>query len=153
MKKRFTDTEKWSNPWFRKLTPIQKLFWLYLCDRCDNSGVIDLDEELAAFQIGTEINAKEMLPLLGHRIIKIKRGKIWIECFVDFQCGKLSAESKPHVHIMNLLKKHGVWLDYLKGMDTPKEREEEEAKEEDKDMDKDKDTDKEEDRWNDRVSR
>ena len=55
MKKRFTDCDKWRDPWFRRLSVQAKLVWLWLLDNCDNAGVIDVDIELAAFQIGEEI--------------------------------------------------------------------------------------------------
>ena len=50
--KRFTETNKWEDPWFRKLKPEMKLLWSWLLDSCDNAGIIDADIELAAFQIG-----------------------------------------------------------------------------------------------------
>jgi hypothetical protein len=39
MAKRFTDSEKWSDPWFLSLKTREKLFWLFLIDRCDHAGI------------------------------------------------------------------------------------------------------------------
>lgn len=50
--KRFTETIKWADPWFRALTPIQKCVFLYTCDTCDNAGFIEVDFEAWAFHIG-----------------------------------------------------------------------------------------------------
>lgn len=53
--KRFTETTKWDDPWFRKLTPAAKLLWQWMLDHCDGAGVIDPDLELASFQTGCSI--------------------------------------------------------------------------------------------------
>lgn len=45
MSKRFTETDKWRDPWFRKLTPLQKCLFGYLCDNCNNAGFIEIDVE------------------------------------------------------------------------------------------------------------
>src|SRR4029077_4580847 len=87
--KRFTATEKWEDPWFRKLTPKVKLLWCYFCDRCDHAGVIDLDLEVASFYIGDQISMQD-LDLLGEHIQMISPLKIWLPKFVKFQYGKLS---------------------------------------------------------------
>ena len=52
---RMTETQKWSDKWFRCLKPIEKLTFLYLCDNCDMSGVMELDEMNIAFHIGCPI--------------------------------------------------------------------------------------------------
>ena len=45
MSKRFTETDKWRDPWFRKLTPLQKCLFVYLCDNCNNAGCVEIDVE------------------------------------------------------------------------------------------------------------
>jgi len=52
MPKRFTDSEKWKDPWFRKLSTTGKLLFLYLCDQCDIAGFWEIDLDRAAFDIG-----------------------------------------------------------------------------------------------------
>jgi len=52
MVKRFTETTKWLDPWFRKLPAKVKIFWMYLIDSCDNAGFWIVDFELASFLIG-----------------------------------------------------------------------------------------------------
>ena len=37
--KRFTDAEKWKDPFFEELTNDYKLIWLYLLDYVDNAGL------------------------------------------------------------------------------------------------------------------
>jgi len=37
--KRFTETTKWDDPWFRKLSPTAKLLWGYITDKCNAVGL------------------------------------------------------------------------------------------------------------------
>jgi hypothetical protein len=140
--KRFTETSKWSDPWYRALTPTAKLLWAWLCDNCDNAAVIDPDIMLATFQIGDKIEDKHFAEF-GDRIKRLPNGKIWIPKFIKFQFGELSQTSKVHASVIRLLQSHGI--DYpmpllsdrnenLIGGSSPK------AKEKDKDKVKDKDT-------------
>lgn len=136
MSKRFTETTKWSDPWFMNLSPVAKLLWFYLLDHCDNSGVIDLNSKLAAFQIGEAIDAKHFVEL-GERLQTLPNGRLWIAKFIEFQYGKLGTESRPHLQVLSLIKTHGLDVRlskaFVKASDGPK----------DPDKDKDKDKDKE----------
>jgi hypothetical protein len=48
--KRFTDSKKWRNEWFRTLKTEAKLAWIYICDECEFHGVIKMDYGLASFK-------------------------------------------------------------------------------------------------------
>ena len=115
MSKRFTDTQKWLDPWFADLTPEQKLLWLYLCDMCDNSGVVDLSIRLAQAIIGGEENIKENLTALSRRVKVIDGGKYHLPTFVDFQFGKLSEHSNLHKSVISCLKKNKIDHPIFKG--------------------------------------
>lgn len=115
MSKRFTDTQKWLDPWFADLTPEQKLLWLYLCDMCDNSGVVDLSIRLAQAIIGGEENIKENLTALSRRVKVIAGGKYHLPTFVDFQFGKLSEHSNLHKSVISCLKKNKIDHPIFKG--------------------------------------
>jgi len=73
--KRFTETTKWDDPWFLDLSSDTKLFWLYLCDKCDNAGVIDIHERKAAFEMGCDSPIDNMLRELGNRVTTLDSGK------------------------------------------------------------------------------
>jgi len=73
--KRFTDTDKWRDPWFRKLSAGAKLAFLFIVDNCDNAGVWDADMELANFSIGMEIPWEKVRESLGERLEVLKSGK------------------------------------------------------------------------------
>lgn len=140
--KRFTETTKWGNPWYRKLEPRLKLLWQYMLDHCDNAGVIEVDWELASFQIGEEVEESD-LESFGERIESIHGSKLWICGFIEFQCGELKESCRPHQAVIKLLHSHKlserVLNPYPKGIPTLAGRDQEKEKEQDKDTDQEKD--------------
>ena len=107
MSKRFTETQKWEDPWFRKLRPEIKNLWQWILDHCDNAGVIDPDLDLASFQIGYGY-PMDTLSELGERIIELPCQKFFVPKFIEFQYGELSAECKAHNPVFASLRKHGI---------------------------------------------
>lgn len=107
MSKRFTETDKWRDPWFRKLTTLAKLLFLWLVDNCDKAGVVDLDFEAASFDIGEPINRNHLVELDG-RWDKLPNGKIRLTKFVAFQYGKLSEKCTPHIRVIETIRSHGL---------------------------------------------
>lgn len=145
MGKRFTDSEKWRDRWFRKLAPEFKLAWLYLLDACDHAGVIELDEELANFMIGTSIDWAEFVTATDGRVIEIGRGRLLVCRFIEFQYGEISRNCKAHNPVFASIKKYGIGetlervsKGYPKGIQRDQDK--------DKDKDKDKDQRKENER-------
>lgn len=138
MSKRFTETTKWRDRWFRKLSPTSKLLWWYLTDNCDNAGVIDLDLEAASFDIGERVDEKNVGEL-GDRVEAMNNGKLWLRKFVPFQFGELSPESRVHQSILRLIASHGLTIPYdsppkehPKGIHTLKDKEKDTDKETEK---------------------
>ena len=135
MGKRFTDTGIWGKKWFRALSPEFKLAWSYVRENCNAAGVIEVDEELANFQIGTEVDWEGFLDACGDRIEDIGDGKWWLTGFIEFQYGALSEKCKPHKAVYQLLDKHGlserVLKGYPKGIDTLQEKEKDQEQEKD----------------------
>lgn len=105
--KRFTETQKWEDPWFRRLSPAAKLLWDWLTCKCDPAGVIDFDAEFATFQIGLPISDKNVTEL-GDRVSRLKNGKLLINRFVEFQYGTLSDACPAHKPIFKALTAHGL---------------------------------------------
>lgn len=139
--KRFTETTKWNDPWFRKLTPKMKTFWAYICDVCDPAGVWVVDFELATFFIGETVSEPEALESLKGRVVDLKNGKWVIAQFIQFQYGKLSKDCRPHDRVFEALSKHKLKINpdtlalgYPKGIQRVSDNleEEEENKEEDR---------------------
>lgn len=134
MSKRFTDTDKWKDPWFRKLPFNYQRFWIYLLDSCDQSGVWQVDFELVEFFLRESFDMKETTQIFHERIHIFDDGKKWfIPKFISFQYGVLNDLCRPHAFVLKLLDKYKL-KGYLKGISTLKDK--------DKDIDKDKDKDK-----------
>lgn len=92
MVKRFTETTKWKDPWYRKLSVEGKLFWNYLCDSCDNAGIWKVDFDLATFQIGVKVDSSiiEQLNNGKERVKLLCDGELLIlHEFIPFQIGNL----------------------------------------------------------------
>ena len=139
MGKRFTETTKWTDVWFRKLSPLHKLAWGYLCDNCDAAGVIELDEALADFQIGESVPWGNLCDLAGGRIVHLDRGKIWLSKFVFFQYPNgISKDCRAHRPIYASLCKHGLLERVLEQYSDSSRT----VHDTDTDKDKEKDTDK-----------
>jgi hypothetical protein len=144
MAKRFTDSDKWVKPWFRKLTPAQKCFWFYLLDRCDFVGIWEVDFELAEIFIGTKIDPAFLEPF-EKQYTPIDDGKRWfISDFINFQYGELKANVSTHKNVILKLKRLGLYDTLMEGLDNPCQRvkDKDTDKDTDKDKDKDKDTEK-----------
>ena len=143
--KRFIETTIWTqNKWFRKLSPRNKLFWIYLICNCDAVGVWEEDLELASFIMGEEITKDEINKSFDGKILWVDDKKVWIKDFCNFQYGPLNESNinnKPHQSYINLLKKHSLWIEYAKGIEYPMERDKEKEKDKDKEKVKDKDKD------------
>lgn len=131
--KRFTETEKWRDPWFQKLSIENRTLWLWLCDRVDNSGVIDICWPICNAETSGSFSEASMEEL-GDKVERLSNGKWWLPGFTQFQVGKLSDHCKPHIYIINLLKKHNL-LDRVsvRVCNTLKEKDKEKEKEKEKD--------------------
>ena len=103
MSKRFTETGKWKDAWFRRLKPIQKLFYLMLLDECDAAGFWEPDEELASFMLGASIDLPSLLNAFDGRVEVLPSGYWRITKFVDFQYGKLSDANPCHRGVLKLI--------------------------------------------------
>lgn len=170
MAKRYTDSEKWDDPWFTDLTNEQKLVWFYLLDNCDNAGLWKKNIKLLNFHLGTTFVENEILEFLDGRILPV--GNKWfIEKFIIFQYGTdyltntnkavLSALEKLElnkiitftgnfIEVYNKykptepkkIKEYTLSIPYQYPIDTPKDKDKEEDKDKDRDKDKDKEKDK-----------
>ncbi len=114
MAKRFTDNDKWDDPWFAELSINHKLLWLFILDKCDHGGIYKVNKKMAEFCIGEKIDWLEFKELLNGRITEISPEKWFIDKFIDFQYGVLSENCKPHQPVIKILKSLGLYEKYKK---------------------------------------
>lgn len=106
MAKRFTDSDKWERPWFRKMPQAYKWLWLYILDKCDVAGIWYVDMELASFMICEKVVYEEAVIFFDKQIEELDNGNRWfIIGFTEFQYKTLSPISKPHTKVIDILEK------------------------------------------------
>jgi hypothetical protein len=85
--KRFSETTKWADPWFRALPIEAKCLWLWILDNCDCAGIIEIDMGLAEFQIGASKPLASPFEALGDRVQK-HGSKLFVPKFIRYQYGE-----------------------------------------------------------------
>lgn len=105
MAKRFTDTAKWEKAWFRRLEPVNKCIWMFLCDRCDHAGIWDIDPEAFQYFIGADCSVASIIEVFGDRIRRVDDDKLLIVPFASYQYGHLNPENRVHKSVIDRLKK------------------------------------------------
>ncbi len=106
--KRFTETNQWDKEWFQNLPAPYKLFWKYINDKCDASGVWKVNIRLACFQIGETVTIEEALRVFPPRLEDIGDGRWFLVGFITFQYGTLSEHCAPHRRVIQLIDNHGL---------------------------------------------
>jgi uncharacterized phage protein (TIGR02220 family) len=141
MSKRFTATEKWDDPWYRKLPCKYRDFWQYTLDKCDNSGIWIKDMETASYFIGEQLTEQEALALFNvdkERIKTLNNGSRWlIVDFVSYQFGTLTNNNPLHRSILALQDKNEK-KGYMRGINTPQVKDMVKEKVKEKEMDKER---------------
>jgi len=102
--KRFSESTKWADPWFRTLPMESKCIWLWLLDNCDCAGIIEPDMDLAAFQIGATKPLASPYEALGDRVQKYGT-KLFIPKFIAYQYGaELNVANTAHRGVIRRLE-------------------------------------------------
>lgn len=102
--KRFTETNKWDDPWFRSLAGVHKLIFLYVIDRCNNAGFWEVDEAGMAFQTKlSESHISGAWQGLARGLIHAD-GWVWVRRFLRHQKNEnLNPENNAHLQIITLI--------------------------------------------------
>jgi len=122
MAKRFTDSEKFRDTWYRKLKPKYKCLWEYMLSECSVAGVLELDFDSISFHVGEKITREDLKYFTG-RFALIEEDLIFIPKFLQFQQPNgLSRSNKAHNNIFKILEKYNIpeTLD-IQGFESPLE--------------------------------
>lgn len=92
--KRFSDTDKWKDPWFLKLDAKLKCLWVYLLENCDQDGVIALDLGLVSYQLGSVVTPDD-LNGFGDKVEMIGPDTLRINQFCEMELISLECDEKP----------------------------------------------------------
>jgi len=102
--KRFTETGKWDDPWFRGLTGVQKLVFLYVIDRCNNAGFWEIDEDMMSYQTKLKIELVQGAWKGLERGLIAASGWVWVRRFLRHQKNEnLNPENPAHKQIIALI--------------------------------------------------
>jgi len=120
MAKRFTDSNKWNDPFYLDMPMNFKLAYSYILDLCDAVGVWVVNTRMAEFCIGEKIDWDAFKSYMGDRLFIINNQKWWMVKFCSFQYGVLNSDSgsRPIKSHIKLLKKHNLWDMYLANINT-----------------------------------
>lgn len=122
MPKRLTDTEKWKKPFIKSLPVEYKLFFLYLLDDCDHSGIWQIDIEVAELRLGIKLSLQKARGFFAERIVEFDGGTKWfIPDFIQFQYGQLDEKNKMYKSVSYALNKYNL-MEHLPPINGGKEK-------------------------------
>ena len=114
MSSRFTETEKWKNRDFRKLSPQAKLLLIYMFDHCDIAGFWEVDLEHAQFCTGiNDLEGPFKALASSYKLVKKDDlSVIWIKNFLLYQKNwPLNENNTAHRGIIKILQSHNSFMD------------------------------------------
>lgn len=121
MARRFTDTEKWEDPWFGELEPVFKLAWVFICDRCDHAGFWKWSTRSLLHHCGIDLSAparlKEFVKAFEGRLINVGRGTLYVRGFLEWQYRSIDTvavgNSRVMISVRKLIEQQGVEVEFL----------------------------------------
>lgn len=102
--KRFTETEKWKDVWFRELKGTEKLMFFYVIENCNNAGFYEEDMPMMTLQTGmSEKLIEGAWKGLARGFIRAS-GWVWVRTFLKHQKNdELKYENPAHRQIIRLI--------------------------------------------------
>lgn len=114
MAKRYFDSGKFDDPFYRKLSPELKCTYDYLQSKCNYAGVLDIDIDDVNFKVGCQNITYELIKeTFKDKFIILDeckdKLKIFMPRFIWWQYkNELMASNKVHRHVYELLKLEGI---------------------------------------------
>lgn len=108
MAKRFTDSEKWKDPFFENLTPHLKLAWLYILDDCDHAGIWKKSIKRLNFAVDSNLSEQDLILAFKERITILSEDKWFIAKFITFQYGNdfINSKQKAVISAVKILNEN-----------------------------------------------
>ena len=112
MTRRFTETEKWDDPWFWRLTDKTKILFSFLCDKVDQGGFFKWDSGLVAMKtrLKESVVIKSLQELLDAKDVDdklkvfMRGGYIYLHSHVKVQDPNgLSVTNTAHMGVLKRL--------------------------------------------------
>lgn len=139
MAKRFTDTEKYKDPWFRRLPPKLKTLFYFMCDDCNHAGVWKENFDMFEMFFKIKVTHDDMKEF-GEKIVRLDNDTYFLTSFIKFQYGTLNKANNAHQGVIKSLNYNNIeispYLAPAKPLPSPCLGAQD--KEQDKDMDMDK---------------
>ena len=139
MAKRFTDSDKWKDPWFEDLSGIGMLFFFYYLDNCDCAGIWKGSFKQFCFMTKFNYTPDDMLQEFGGKVVRLKNGSYFMPSFIKFQYGALSESNNAHKGVLKSLNYNDIQTSPMLAPAKPHASPCQGAQDKDKDKDKDKD--------------
>ena len=104
-KNKFTDVGKWELSWYRNLSYQAKFIYIYMIERADMGGFIELDSGFISTMTSMPENeVQEALKELKDQYVKSKKWA-WIKEYVSLQRNlPLNPENNAHKSILSCIK-------------------------------------------------
>jgi hypothetical protein len=86
MMDRYSIVQRWEDVWYMDLSPHTKLLFDYICDRCDESGTIEVNYSL--WELHTKLKKEDIrnsLLELQKQLISDKKQKLWVKGHLFWQ--------------------------------------------------------------------
>lgn len=116
MAKRFTDTEKWKDPWFDNLPGVAKLFFFYICDMVDCAGIWKTNFSNFKKNTGFTYTEKDFEVDFNGKVKKLDNGNYFLTGFIKFQYGSLRENNTAHKGVLKSLAYNGIEWNMEEGL-------------------------------------
>jgi hypothetical protein len=102
---KFTNDKKWDDVWFSQLTMEQKVMFMYLCDKCDIAGFLEINEKIATLQTGVD-DVRGTIESLSKSVL-YKDGYVWIKKYLKHQKNlPINMRNGAHKAIVKSIAEH-----------------------------------------------
>ena len=109
MAKRFYDSNKYDDSWFRNLTPDLKCVFDYCLCKCDHAGILELDIESVNWHTNGKNTLKEIQENFATKFMFLSDNKIFIPNFLYWQYkNELNPSNGVHRCVYDLLVLEGI---------------------------------------------